>query len=85
MARLAEIEIRLVDRARAVAARVNAMPSEPEAGNVMDDDSGLGPDLMPYESGRSTKKRVKLAAVRLISSGNRAAAKRNKHIGRRYG
>ena len=52
-----------------------------------DDDSGLGPDLMPYESGRRNKKarHVKLAAVRLIGSSNRAAAKRIHRNGRGYG
>ena len=92
VARPAEIaEIRLVDRLRAVAARVYAIPSEPEAdiqaADVPDDDSGLGPDWMPYESGRHNKKarHVKLTAVRLIGSSNRAAAKRIHRNGRGYG
>jgi hypothetical protein len=93
VARSAEItEIRLVDRLRAVRARVNAIPSEPEAeiqdADGMNDESELGPDLMPCESGRRNMKvkRVKLVApVRLTSSGNRAAAKRIKRNGRKYG
>jgi hypothetical protein len=83
---------RLVNRLRMVQARAEAIPSEPDAeiqaADVMDDESGLGPDLMQYGSGRRNKKasRVKLAApVRQISSGNRVAAKRNKRIGRKYG
>jgi hypothetical protein len=81
-----------VDRLRAVRARVNAIPSELEveiqAADVMNDESVLGPDLMQYESGRHNMKakRVKLTApVRLTSSGNRAATKRFKRNGRKYG
>ncbi len=81
-----------MDRSRAVRARVNDIPSELEveiqAADVMNDESELGPDLMQYESGhRNMKaKRVKLTApVRLTSSGNRAAAKRIKRNGRKYG
>jgi len=85
------IKISLEDRLKAVAGLVNAIPSEPEtdiqSAGVMDDDWGLGPDLMLYESGRRNKKvrRVKLAVVRLIRLGKRAAAKRNKRIDRKYG
>jgi hypothetical protein len=75
-----------------VRSRVNAIPSELEVeiqtADVLNDDSELGPDLMQYESGRHNMKtkRVKLTApVRLTSSGNRAAAKRIKRKGRKYG
>jgi hypothetical protein len=85
-------EIRLVDRLRAVRARVNTIPSELEVeiqtADVMNDESELGPDLMQYESGRRNMKakRVKLTVpVRLTSSGNRATTKRIKRKGRKYG
>ncbi len=75
-----------------VRARVNAIPSKPEAeiqtADGMNDESELGPDLMPCESGRRNMKakRVKLVApVRLTSSGNRAATKRIQRNGRKYG
>jgi hypothetical protein len=81
-----------VDRLRAIRARVNTIPSELEVeiqtADVMNDDSELGPDLMQYESGRRNMraKHVKLTSpVRLTRSGNRAAAKRIKRKGRKYG
>ena len=63
-------EEELVDRLREVNARIKTMPApELQDADAMDEDTGLGPDLMPYESGRRDKKakRVKLSAVRLIS------------------
>ncbi len=45
-----------MDRLKAVRTRVNAIPSEPDAEiqatDGMNDESELGPDLMPCESGR---------------------------------